>query len=707
MPDDGLNPAQRDAVRTLSGPLLVLAGAGTGKTRVITYRIAALVRSGIRPNRILAVTFTNKAAREMRDRALRLLGRRRPQVDPPEISTFHSLCVRVLRRHIRRLGYPSDFPIYDRSDQETVARGVLRELRVSSDRLRPGDLVSRISTLKSQSLGPAAAREAALGDLGQTVAAAYDRYQATLRAAGAVDFDDLLLLTESLFSEYPEVRFAEASRFDHLLIDEYQDTNGLQYRIVRALAERHRNLCVVGDDDQSIYGWRGAEVEHILNFARDWPDAKVVKLEENYRCRAPIIEVANRLISHNSSRHAKTLRPAKAGGDPPRFARFDDESREAEAVVGEIRRRLDQEATPRVVASDFAILFRTNEQPRAFEIELRRARVPYVLVGGQSFYDRREIKDLMSYLRVLANPTDEVSLLRIINVPARGIGPGSVESLLAVAVARAEPLWTALPHALAEGAVPEVVRARVSAFIDLIERHRARVERTPLVDLIRGLVDAIGYRAELSRLYPTAGDAEARWASVEELFNAAGLFAARADAPTLRGFLEEAVLAGREEDRNETDPRREHAVTLMTLHSAKGLEFKHVYLVGLEEGLLPHHRALAERDGEVAEERRLCYVGVTRAQETLTVTMAKTRMRWGRAEPAIPSRFVAEMRGETARARALAEAERARRKRGDRGPDGDAPRRGRPHPEPSAGRTTRGDTSRARAALRKKKSRSP
>ena len=707
MPDDGLNPAQREAVQTLSGPLLVLAGAGTGKTRVITYRIAALVRSGIRPNRILAVTFTNKAAREMRERALRLLGRRRQQVDPPEISTFHSLCVRILRRHIRRLGYPADFAIYDRSDQETVARGALRELRVASDRLRPGDLVSRISALKAQSLGPAAAREAALGDLGQTVAAAYERYQTTLRAAGAVDFDDLLLLTESLFGEYPEVRFAEASRFDHLLIDEYQDTNGLQYRIVRALAERHRNLCVVGDDDQSIYGWRGAEVEHILHFARDWPDAKVVKLEDNYRCRAPIIEVANRLISHNASRHAKTLRPAKPGGDPPRFARFDDESREAEAVVSEIRRRLDQEATPRVVASDFAILFRTNEQPRAFEIELRRARVPYVLVGGQSFYDRREIKDLMSYLRVLANPTDEVSLLRIINVPARGIGPGSVESLLAVAVARGEPLWAALPHALSGGAVPEAVGARVSAFVDLIEQHRTRVARTPLVDLIRGLVDAIGYRAELSRLYPAAGDAEARWASVEELFNAAALFAARVDTPTLRGFLEEAVLAGREDDRDEADPRREHAVTLMTLHSAKGLEFKHVYLVGMEEGLLPHHRALAERDGEVAEERRLCYVGVTRAQESLTVTMAKTRMKWGRAEPAIPSRFVAEMRGETARAVALAEAERARRGRGDRGPDGDAPRRERPKPAASLGRTPRGDSARARSALRKKKSRSP
>ncbi len=709
MPDDGLNAAQRDAVRTLSGPLLVLAGAGTGKTRVITYRIAALVRSGIRPNRILAVTFTNKAAREMRDRALTLLGRRRKEVAPPEISTFHSLCVRILRRHIRHLGYPTEFAIYDRSDQETVARGALRELRVGTDRLRPGDLVSRISAFKSQSMRPADALEAAVGDLGATVAAAYERYQTALRAAGAVDFDDLLLLVETLFSEHPEVRFAEASRFDHLLIDEYQDTNGLQYRIVRALADRHRNLCVVGDDDQSIYGWRGAEVEHILHFARDWPDAKVVRLEDNYRCRAPIIELANRLIAHNSARHAKTLRAAKTGGDPPRFARFDDESREAEAVVGEIRRRLDQEGELRAVASDFAVLFRTNEQPRAFEIELRRARIPYVLVGGQSFYDRREIKDLMSYLRVLANPIDEVSLLRIINVPARGIGPGSVESLLSLAVARGEPLWAALPHALAEGAVPEVVRVRVRAFIDLIEGHRARAARTPLVDLARGLVDAVSYRAELSRLYPTAGEAEARWASVEELFNALGQYAARADPPTLRGFLEEAALAGREEDRDEDDPRRERAVTLMTLHSAKGLEFRHVYLVGVEEGLLPHHRTLSEGDGQVAEERRLCYVGVTRAQESLTITMAKTRMKWGRAEPAIPSRFVAEMRGETAKAVALAEASRARSGGDGRAAPGASPRGSGPKSASTRGRSSPrpppGDAARARTALRKKKSR--
>lgn len=710
MAEAGLNRAQRAAVRTLSGPLLVLAGAGTGKTRVITYRIAELVRSGIRPQRILAVTFTNKAAREMRDRALALLGRRRREEAPPEISTFHSLCVRILRRHITLLGYPADFAIYDRGDQEAVARNALREIRVASDRLRPGDLLARIGAWKSQSIGAAAAHELADEPLAELAAAGYERYQAALKAVGAVDFDDLLLLTEELFRDHPAVRFAEASRYDHLLIDEYQDTNGLQYRIVRALADRHRNLCVVGDDDQSIYGWRGAEVEHILHFTRDWPDAVVIKLEDNYRCRAPIIELANTLIAHNTARHEKLLRAAKSGGEPPRFVRFDDESREAEAVVGEIRRQLDREGGERAVASDYAILFRTNEQPRAFELELRRARIPYVLVGGQSFYDRREIKDLMSYLRVLVTPTDEVSLLRIINVPPRGIGSGTVQSLLELAVSRGEPLWTTLPHALGGATLPAPLVARVQDFVELVERFRARITRAPLVEAVRELVHAIGYRAELGRLYPNPGEAEARWNSVEELLNAVAQYSSRAEPPTLRGFLDEAALAGRDDERKDDDPRREHAVTLMTLHSAKGLEFKHVYLVGMEEGLLPHHRALSEGTGQVAEERRLAYVGVTRAQETLTLTMAKARMKWGRAEAALPSRFLLEMRGETEKALAIADAERSRRLAGNKGSRRDeGARSAASSPKPSreaAARRRKGlEPSRSKAALLKKKAR--
>lgn len=640
---------------TRQGPLLVLAGAGTGKTRVITYRIAELIRHRIQPHRILAVTFTNKAAREMRERALKLLGGRSRKTQPPEISTFHSLCVRILRRHIERLGYPKEFSIYDRGDQETLARSALRDIRVGHQTLRPGDLLSMISSLKSQSVRPRDAESRAEGDLQHLCAMAYSRYQAALKAAGAVDFDDLLLLTEELFRDHPETRFAEASRFDHLLIDEYQDTNGLQYRIVKTLAQGHRNLCVVGDDDQSIYGWRGAEVSHILNFKRDWHDAKVVRLEENYRSTPGILKLANTLIAHNSARHDKTLKSMRPEGPPPRFFRFDDETREAEAVVRDIRSKLGAGGDERVSPSDIAILFRTNEQPRAFELELRREKVPYVLIGGMSFYDRKEVKDLLAYLKVLGNPSDEVSLLRIINTPPRGIGTGSVEVLLEQAVAAGKPLWSLLPNAGRDGSISHGVSERIEQFRQLIERYRAQLGKSPLSELFQELLAEVAYRAELERIYKTPGDVEARWAAVEELVNSIALYESRNEAPTLLGFLEETVLSGREDTKSDDKERQVHAVTLMTLHSAKGLEFPHVYLVGMEEGLLPHQRSVADGARNIDEERRLCYVGVTRAQEHLTVTMSKTRMKWGKPRPSLVSRFVMEMRGETERARRIAE----------------------------------------------------
>ncbi len=641
----------------------MLAGAGTGKTRVITYRIAELIKHGVKPGRILAVTFTNKAAREMKERALGLLGRRRRGASAPEISTFHSLCVRILRRHITLLGYPSAFSIYDRGDQESVARSALRDIRVGHEKLRPGDLLAQISAWKGASVRAEQALDLAESDKQQLAAMAYERYQAALRAAGAVDFDDLLLCTEQLFAEHPEARFAEASRFDHLLIDEYQDTNGLQYRIVRALAERHRNICVVGDDDQSIYGWRGAEVAHILGFANDWPDAKVVKLEDNYRSREPILALANTLISHNSTRHDKTLRASRGGGEAPRFLRFEDETAEAEAVVREIRQRVDAETEDRVSPSDIAILFRTNEQPRAFEMELRKARVPYVLVGGMSFYDRKEIRDLLAYLRVLANPTDEVSLLRIINTPPRGIGTGTVQTLLSDAVAQGEPLWNVLPSATHDGRVPHAAAERLEMFRRMIDAYRARLAHEPLAEVVSHLIETIDYRSELARVYKNPADIEARWNSVEELVNAIAQYASSADQASLLGFLEEAALAGRDDTRDDKkDKRQEHAVTLMTLHSAKGLEFPHVYMVGMEEGLLPHQRSVADGGNQIAEERRLCYVGVTRAQDTLALTLCKARMKWGKLRPAIPSRFLMEMRGETERAQRIAEASTARHK---------------------------------------------
>ena len=652
-----LNPAQHSAVHTLSGPLLVLAGAGTGKTRVITYRIAELIRRGIVQERILAVTFTNKAAKEMKERAQHLLGKRQRGVQPPEISTFHALCVRVLRRHAERLGYPKEFAIYDRSDQETLARGALRDIRVSADKLRPGDLLHLISTWKSQGIRPAEAETIAQGDREQLAAAAYARYQTQLRACGSMDFDDLLLSTEELFDKHPEARFAEATRFDHLLIDEYQDTNGPQYRIVKSLADRHRNLCVVGDDDQSIYGWRGADVSHILNFQKDWPDAKVVRLEDNYRSKAPILEAANTLIAHNSSRHSKILRPFREGGLPPRMLRMENETLEAEGVIAEIRQHMDVvDESIKWRPSDIAILFRTNEQPRAFELELRRAQIPYTLVGGMSFYDRKEVRDVLSYLRVVGNPSDEVSLLRIINTPPRGIGAGTIETLMQVAVVEGKPLWEILPQASTVEDIPHAAGERVDAFRRMVEQFRAQVaaKTGSLFDFAQEMLKTVAYRTELDRVYKTPGDIEARLNSIGEFLNSIALYEQRNEDATLQGFLEEAALAGRE-DQKDDDKKERKAVTLMTLHSAKGLEFPHVYLVGMEEGLMPHQRSII--DGKsIDEERRLAYVGVTRAQDTLTLTFCKERMKWGKPRAQIPSRFLMEMRGETERAKKAAEA---------------------------------------------------
>ncbi|MDX2052145.1 MAG: UvrD-helicase domain-containing protein [Polyangiaceae bacterium] len=650
----GLNSEQHSAVKTLSGPLLVLAGAGTGKTRVITYRIAELIQSGVTPSRILALTFTNKAAKEMRERALALLGKRPKTVQPPEISTFHSLCVRILRRHITRLGYPKEFVIYDRGDQEALARNALRDIRVGQEKLRPGDLITKISGWKTLSIGPEQAVDVAKEDKDQLAAAAYVRYQAALKSSGALDFDDLLMLTEELLVKFPEVRFAESTRHDHVLIDEYQDTNGLQYRIVRHLAQGHGNLCVVGDDDQSIYGWRGAEVTHILNFSRHWPKAKVVRLQQNYRSKASILELANTLIVNNKTRHDKKLYAEREGGASPRFIRFEDETKEAEEIVKDVREQLTPSSDkPRVHPGDIAILFRTNEQPRVFELELRRAKIPYVIVGGLSFFDRKEVRDIMAYLRVLANPKDELSLLRILNTPPRGIGTGSIETLLEHAVEKGVPLWNVLAGSLSHPDIGHHTAERILQFQNLLVSFQARLGEGSLADLAKDLLTAVDYKAELDRTYKTASEIEARTNSLEELVNSLAQYEQQAENPSLLGFLEEATLTTKE-DQKDDDKKQKNALTLMTLHSAKGLEFPHVYLVGVEEGIMPHRRSLL--DGTVEEERRLCYVGVTRAQDHLTISFCKQRMKWGKERPCIPSRFILEMRGENEKAEKVAQA---------------------------------------------------
>jgi DNA helicase-2/ATP-dependent DNA helicase PcrA len=650
-----LNPAQQEAVETLRGPLLVLAGAGTGKTRVVTHRIANLIGHRTAPERILAVTFTRKAAGEMQERAMALLAgdkggsskgpprRRKKPTARPQISTFHSLCVQVLRRHITHLGYPLHFAICDRGDQESIARGALREIRVPDETLRPSDLLAIIGSWKNRSILPGAAASIAESDREHLAAAAYKRYQNQLKARGMVDFDDLLLCTERLLADHPAIRREEANRFDHVLVDEYQDTNGSQYRIVKALAMPHRNLCVVGDDDQSIYGWRGAEVTHILRFRDDWPEAKIVRLEDNYRSAGAILEFANTLIAFNRHRHGKILRPARGQGPRPRILQLQDETQEAEQVVADIVATLAQ---PGARAGDFAILCRTNEQPRAFETELRRAKLPYVLVGGMSFFDRKEVRDLLAYLKTIDNPADEPSLLRVINTPPRGIGNAAVKQLIAAAVDQGRPLWDVIQSRPAACGLARGAAESLAQFVALIHTLQELAARQLPDKLLGATIDRTGYRRELDRLYPDPTEREARTASVEELINAAANHTANSAEPSLRTFLDDVALGNRDESDDKEKELQRNAVALMTLHSAKGLEFPHVYMVGMEEGILPHKRSLEMPDDvAIDEERRLCYVGVTRAQEQLTLSLALSRRKWGKPRETIPSRFLFEMTG--------------------------------------------------------------
>lgn len=648
----GLNPAQKQAVETLSGPMLVLAGAGTGKTRVVTFRIANLIRNGTAADRILAVTFTNKAAGEMQERIGDLIGtgkgqntRKRkgePEKPKPTIGTFHSQCVRILRRHAKRIGFPTKFAIYDRSDQESLARNILRELRLPGTALKPGDLLSIIGGWKNQSILPADAGAVAQTDKEHLAASAYRKYQDGLRACGAMDFDDLLVHTELLLQSDAEVREIEAGKYDHVLVDEYQDTNGSQYRIIKSLAQTHRNLCVVGDDDQSIYGWRGADVTHILNFRNDWPDATVVRLEENYRSSGQILEMANRLIRFNTTRHDKMLIAVRSTGQRPRILQLKDEAEESNLVVGEIARLLDR---GRYEPRDVAILFRTNEQPRLFETELRKMNVPYVMLGSQSFFDRREIRDLLAYLKWIDQPDDEISLLRVINTPPRGLGNKSVQEIIARAVKSGRPAWQVMCDEEATSDLPPAARRGIESLQQLFTDVREATLQS-LAGAVSTLIERTQYFDEVRRLYNEPEEVEARTNSIQELINAVAAYEDRDKETDLAGFLSETALAGREMGNEKDKLAQRNAVWLLTMHAAKGLEFPVVYMVGMEEGLLPHSRSVKSGDeNDIAEERRLCYVGVTRAQETLTLSMALTRRRWGKPRPTTPSRFLYEITG--------------------------------------------------------------
>jgi DNA helicase-2/ATP-dependent DNA helicase PcrA len=650
----GLNAAQAEAVLAPPGPLLVLAGAGTGKTRVVITRIAHLVKKGARPSRILAVTFTNKAAREMLARAAAQLGRKLDE--KPEISTIHSLCVRILRRHAPKLGLPERFAIVDRGEQEAAARAALKELRVPDTVLRPGDLLDRISRWKSRAIRPDGALDTVSGDADDSwtlAAAGYRRYQNAMRTAGAVDFDDLLLLVDELFSTDEQARREEAGRFDHLLIDEYQDTSAIQERILTALARDHKSLCVVGDDDQSIYSWRGAEVSHILDFARRWPGARIVKLEENYRSTPEIIRAANLLIERNSRRHGKTLVANLPPGAAPAVLQAQDEIDESRRVVGDLESLLRE---GRVDPIEAVILVRTGEQTRAFEQELRRRQIPYELVGSRSFFDRREVKDVMAFLRVLVDPDDDLALSRIANVPPRGLSGQAVQAARGRAQEQGHSLWHELRASRDAGKLSAAAAGGVAALERLVALRQAAAPvepgQTRAGAVLRGLLAAAGYQQYLGKEYEEdPNEALQRWDCCEEVANAIDQHerahgAGKELAALVRGFLDDFVLQVEEDNRFQDDKPKAGAVRLMTLHAAKGLEFDCVWMVGMEEGLLPHRRSIDDGLQALDEERRLCYVGVTRAKRRLVLSLCLTRSKWGKSKPSKPSRFLYELTGQ-------------------------------------------------------------
>ncbi len=630
----GLNPDQLQAVTTLEGPVLVLAGAGSGKTRVITCRIAHLLSRGISPKSLLAVTFTNKAAREMRERVGLLVGA--AAAKELTVSTFHSFCVRLLREHAELLGLSRQFAITDDSDQLSTVKGALRELRIAEARVHPRAALSAISLFKNRLVSPEKALDQAVDDYDELVARAFKAYNDHLRRSRTVDFDDLLLHSVELLSKHVAVREKLQDRYRYLMVDEYQDTNGPQYEILRLLAGKRKNLCVVGDDDQSVYGWRGADVKKILNFEHDFKGATVIRLETNYRSTPEILEAANAVIRNNRSRHEKTLRASCGPGEPVRILPMEDEEHESQFVVDEILRDL---RAGRAKASDFAILFRTAIQPRTFEARLRSARIPYELVGGMSFFDRKEVRDVLAYLRLAANPHDEASLLRVINVPPRGVGKSTMERVVDLATHEGISAGEAFERAEVS---PDALHS-FSAFRGVLADFARRATGPALPQALRDLLLSVNYKAELDRCYEDAFTREARGAAVGEVVNMAENYARRGGKPTLQGFLEEVTLS--EEETADEKDQAEEVVTLMTLHAAKGLEFPRVYLVGVEEGLLPHARSVAE--DTVEEERRLMYVGITRARRHLTITRAKTRAKYGRREGCLPSRFLFELKGET------------------------------------------------------------
>ncbi len=656
---DGLNPRQAEAVTTVGGPVLILAGPGSGKTRVITHRIAYLVAErGVKPWRIMAVTFTNKAAREMRERVDALLGEAAHSLT---MGTFHSICARILRVDGGAIGVDRNFSIYDDGDQLGLVKRIFAELGVDPKQFSPRAVLGAISRAKNELRDAEEYARAAGSYFEEVVARVYRRYRDHLQAENAVDFDDLLIRTVDLFAGSPETLAKYQQRYQHVLVDEFQDTNVVQYVLVRELARGHNNLCVVGDPDQSIYRWRSADIRNILNFEQDFPDTKVVLLEQNYRSTGAILEAAQGVISAADGRPEKGLWTENERGLPVTLFEAQDDEGEAAYVVREIMSGLRAGQRP----GDYAVMYRTNAQSRAIEEALVRSGIRYRLIGGTRFYDRREVKDLLAYLRLINNPRDSVSLARAINTPPRGIGPGTLNELSVWANALGVPMYHALQLLLAHDqgqsdgalATPPPFSARTARpllrFITLLNDLIELAQREPVADLLKELLDRIDYRR-----YLTDGgeDGEDRWANVEELVNLAAQYDAEAlevardldaddEAPkeeiqrtALAAFLEDVALVS---DADEVDQRQD-AVTLITLHAAKGLEFSVVFILGVEENLLPHVRSMEDPE-QMQEERRLFYVGITRARERLHLSHAMRRATWGTAAFNEPSRFLRDI----------------------------------------------------------------
>lgn len=630
---DTLNDRQKEAVFCTEGPLLILAGAGSGKTRVLTHRIAYLIdRCGVNPWHILAITFTNKAAGEMRERVDKLVGFGSESI---WVSTFHSACVRILHRHIDLLGYDTNFTIYDTDDQKTVMKDVCKRLQIDTKQLKERTILNMISTAKNELIDVTAFERDAAWDFTQRkVAAAYREYQQVLRKNNALDFDDLIMLTVELFKKHPEVLENYQNRFTYIMVDEYQDTNTAQFELVRLLADKNKNLCVVGDDDQSIYKFRGANIRNILDFEKEYPEAKVVRLEQNYRSTQSILNAANAVISHNEGRKEKSLWTDQGEGRKVRFMQLDTAYEEAEFIADDICRKYRKGGES---FSDFAILYRTNAQARILEERMVMEGIPYDVVGGTNFYARREIKDLLAYLKTIDNGADDVAVKRIINVPKRGIGAATIQRVQEYADETGMSFYDALREA---EEVPGVGRSlsKLSNFVTMIQAFRGKMEYYSLKELLEDILEQTGYLEELRA--SEEEDADDRIDNVEELVSKMAAYEESAEAASLSEFLEQVALVSDIDRVEEGDGR----VLLMTLHSAKGLEFPYVYLAGLEDGLFPGYMSIVSEEAEdLEEERRLAYVGITRAMRELTLTCAKQRMVRGETQYNAVSRFVREI----------------------------------------------------------------